>query len=217
MKDYRYYLRDLNVNDDEYKNLIQDICDEIFSKTNILKKNFLFDVTNKTNIYNVNAMLLAYEKDVYANINEDCPNDSCDTGSYSKNANSIIDIVLVKHITKDNEYEIKQLRSSIGSDFYEDIDNILIYKGKKLEDGEIKRYKITVSTIPKIDSINLKIENEIRECLINGLRYKVNVMYNNTQYENIEYALKKDYYYSLNKLIDKYNVNAMYQKKDVYL
>ena len=215
MKDYRYYLRDLEIDDDEYLNLIEDLVTEIAYETDIFKKEIIFDVIPNQNYYNINSILGSYEKNTNSTIvtDDDTVND---TGDYSRSLKSIIDIRLF-NTSKNVELGLDPIdnrHSSLGSDFVVENETTLKYIGPKLEDGEWRRYFCLVSIIPNVKQIHDQRETKIQKALVNGLRYKAQSFYTDQNDQNFIIGLKKNYEYEVNHLKNIEPVNAYWQTKN---
>jgi len=215
MKDYRYYIRDVNISDEQYINLIDDIITEIAYQTNIFKKEIMFDVIPDQKYYDMNAILASYEKNTYSVITVDT-SDVNDTGDYSKALNSIIDIRLYDTSRNNNlkKDPIDSNVSVIGSDFIIENTSVVKYIGEKLRKSNWRRYFAILSFIPTIKQIKDQRELKIQKALIAGLRYKANSMYTDQNDQNYIIELKKNYEYELNILKNLEPMNAYWQTKN---
>ncbi len=194
MKDYRTYLRDLQLDDDLYYDFIDDLLDEIFSYTNLFRKEIYFNVLNGLKEYNFNAILIGYENTtdtttiddstiLISSLNE--PNGS----SYSKRMNNVIDILDLKN------------QSVMFNDFKQLDIETFEYIGLPVD--SYKTYKVVLSIIPNMTQIDMYLETLIKDALIAGLRYKAQSLYTDVQNQQHVFGLKKEYEFQLNKILDK--------------
>jgi len=214
MKDYRYYLRDIELNDIEYQNIIDDIIVDIAYETNIFKKEITFDVIANKKYYDLNSILYMYEKDKNSVLSTS--DDYVDnTGDYSRNLLHIIDVRLFD-TSKNREFNNKPIDSnvsSIGSDFIIENRSVLKYIGHELKDTEWRRYIAIVSFIPTIDQIEDQRETMIQNALLAGLRFKAQTLYTDQNDQQYHMNLKKIYELELNKLKNIEPMVAYWQNK----
>lgn len=226
MKDYRYYIRDFKISDEEYNNIIDDIINEIAYKTNIWKKEFWFDVIPEQKYYDMNALLRNYERDSYSTI-VSLPPKGLDTDSldYSKSIANILDVRLDKYGDAFNEKTIVTVNnniSAIGSDFTFENQWTLKFIGyipkNKLNTSYFRRYFAIVSIVPNIEQIYDARESIVANAIVAGLRYKTAMMYTDQNDQSFDLQLKKTYEFELNKLIDSHpHIVNWHMNKRVWL
>ena len=205
MKDYRVYLRDYNLSDDEYDAIMDDLLNEIAYQTNIWKKEFWFDAVDGQDYYDLNALLMMYEHDEYSTITDTAPDDyDSDTKDYSKSIANILDVRLHSYFRENSkEPKINPINtSSIGSDFVYENRFSLRYVGEPLKNFNYKRYFTIVSIVPEKEQILEAKETIVTKCFISGLQYKTALLYPDRIDMNFIQFLKRNYEFELNKLID---------------
>ena len=203
MKDYRYALRNFNISDDEYINLVDDVLNDIAYDTRCFRKLVPVDIYEAKKKYNLVDILTGYEKDTMYNLIN--PDIGEDTKDYSKTAIMLEANYIDKILLRNGDiYEpanvsvpnvtLNDLLVQIGETDYELRISL---------DDRVYRFYFEISYIPNIQQIFDKREVLIQNALIAGLLYKASVLYSSRFDVNMISYYEKIYELEKRKVINK--------------
>lgn len=213
MKDYRYAISNLKLEDDVYEALVQDALNDIAIKTNFFKKDFMFDIPQDNKILHFDDMAYQAERDEYAyvSLTTDQPTD---TGIYMKSFISVVDILFI-------DSSINTLKNKIYSanhtDFHLIDESTGMYKLHDLNNGkDWKRYLCLYSYIPQSDLLTNRDEAFVRGAIIAKLRYDAYSLYYEQNDAGYLSLLENIYIKEIEKLINSIPQNNIIHTKNLF-
>jgi len=212
MKDYRYVVSNLKIEDDVYKALMDDALNDIAVKTNFFKKSFFFDVTMTTGELDFAKMAFLAENDISANTLS-VPANATTSGIKMKSFLSVVDIL--RDSTNIGTIKFNKGTSALNDEFRLVTNSYGLYIGQIPDkQGIFKRYLCIYSYVPRVDFITGADEAVISGALTAKLKLDAFTMYYEPTDTNYLAVLKKNYEYELNKIKDLVQFNSIEQRKD---
>jgi len=213
MKDYRYALSNLKLNDDVYANLVQDALADIASKTGFFKKSFYFDVTNTTKQLDFAKMAFSAETDVSANTTS-YVSGATNSGVKMKSFLSVVDILY-----QDTNMDVKPYKldeSLMGKEFKMITGKVGLFTGVNPEQGYYKRNLCIYSYVPQTEYVSGGEEDVISSALIAKLRFDAFSMFYEAQDGQFIVLLEKIYNSRINALKNTMQMYSVEQSKNIF-